>query len=88
MNSINLKSSTYINFNKSNNKKYPKFKVRDNVRISKYKNIFAKDLKKFLWLKKLKTLFHGHMLLVILTVKKLFDHFTKRNCKNTNKKGL
>ena len=43
MNSINLKSSTYMNFNKSNNKKYPKFKVRDNVRISKYKNIFAKD---------------------------------------------
>ena len=32
----------YIDFNKANNKKGPKFKIDDNVRISKYKNIFAK----------------------------------------------
>ena len=29
-------------FNKETNKKSPKFKVGDNVRISKYKNIFTK----------------------------------------------
>ena len=33
----------YIDFNKENNKECPKFKVDDHVRISKYKNIFAKD---------------------------------------------
>ena len=34
---------TYIDFyKKSNEKKDPKFKVGDNVRISKYKTIFAK----------------------------------------------
>ena len=33
----------YIDFNKENNQERPKFKVGDNVRISKYKNIFAKD---------------------------------------------
>ena len=33
----------YIDFNKENNKERPKFKVGNNVRISKYKNIFAKD---------------------------------------------
>ena len=34
-------SSTYINFNKENNREGPKFKVGD-VGISKHKNIFAK----------------------------------------------
>ena len=36
------KSSMYFDFNKENNKESPKFKIGDNVRISKYKNIFTK----------------------------------------------
>ena len=36
------KLSTYSDFNKRNNKDDPKFKVGDHVRITKYKNIFAK----------------------------------------------
>ena len=32
----------YIEYSEETNKKSPKFKVGDNVRISKYKNIFAK----------------------------------------------
>ena len=43
MKPANVKSSTYTDFNKENNKKSPKFKIGDNFRISKYKNIFAKD---------------------------------------------
>ena len=43
MNSVDVKSSTYINFNKKNKKKDPKFKVGDHVRISKYEEIFAKN---------------------------------------------
>ena len=39
---INIKDNTYINFEKEVNNKDPKFKVVDYVRISKYKNIFAK----------------------------------------------
>ena len=39
---VNVKSSTNIDFDKENNKESPKFKIGDNVRISKYKNIFAK----------------------------------------------
>ena len=42
MKPIDVKSSTYIDFDKKNNKKRPKLKVGDNVRISKYKNIFGK----------------------------------------------
>ena len=40
---IDVKDNTYINIDKEVNDKNPKFKVGDHVRISKYKNIFAKD---------------------------------------------
>ena len=43
MKPINVKDNTYINIGKEINDKDPKFKVGDHVRISKYKNIFAKD---------------------------------------------
>ena len=39
---VDVKDTTYIDFNKKLNDKDPKFKVGDHVRISKYKNIFAK----------------------------------------------
>ena len=42
MKSVDVKSSRYIDFNKENNKKAPKFEVGDHVRKSKYKNGFAK----------------------------------------------
>ena len=32
----------YVGYSEETNKKSPKFKVGDNARISKYKNIFAK----------------------------------------------
>ena len=39
---VDAKDNTYIDFKKEVNDKDPKFKVGDHVRISKYKNIFAK----------------------------------------------
>ena len=39
---IDVISDYYAEYNKDSNKKDPKFKVGDHVRISKYKNIFAK----------------------------------------------
>ena len=42
MKPIYVKDNTYINIDKEVNDKDPKFKVGDHVRISKYKNIFAK----------------------------------------------
>ena len=42
MRAVDVKSSTYIDFNKDNNKKDPNFKVSDHIRISKYNDIFAK----------------------------------------------
>ena len=37
---VDVKSSTYIDFNKENIKEDLKFKLSDHVRTSKYKNIF------------------------------------------------
>ena len=63
----------YSDFNRQNNTEGPKFKVGDNIRISRYRKkvIFQIGLKKYLLLKELKILYRGHMFLVILKVKKL-----------------
>ena len=42
MKPIDVKDNTYINIDKEVNDKDTKFKLGDHVRISKYKNIFAK----------------------------------------------
>ena len=42
MKPIDVTSDSYAEYNEDSNKKDPKFKVGDHVRISKYKNIFAK----------------------------------------------
>ena len=42
MKPVDVKDKTYIDFKKEVNDKDPKFKVSNRVRISKYKNIFAK----------------------------------------------
>ena len=82
MKPIKIKGNTYFDYIKEVNNKDPKFKVDEHVRISKYKTFLLKDIlqigrKKFLWLKKLKILFHGHILLMISVVKKLLEHFMK-----------
>ena len=93
MKHVDVKSSAYIESGKEINNKDPKFKIGDTVVISKYKNILPMftiqiGLKRFLWLKKLKTLFRRPMLLVILKVKKLLDRFMKTNCKKQIEKTL
>ena len=42
MKPIDVKDNTYINFKKESNDNNSKFKAGNHVRISKYKNIFAK----------------------------------------------
>ena len=93
MKPVDVKDNTYIEFKKEINNKNPKFKVGDHVRISKYKNIFAKGYmpnwsEEILLLRKLKILYHGHMLLRILMVKKLLVLFMKMNYKALSKMNL
>ena len=42
MKPMDVKSKSYAEYNVDSNDKNPKFKIGDHVRISKYKNIFAK----------------------------------------------
>ena len=74
MQPVDVKSSICIALAIENNDKNPKFKVDHHGRTSKYKTIIAKDYVSNysgkVWRKKLKILCRGHMLLVILTVKK------------------
>ena len=42
MKPINVKSNSYAEYNIDSKKKRPKFQVGNHVKISKYKNIFAK----------------------------------------------
>ena len=42
MKPVDIKDNTYIDFEKENNDKDPKFKIGDHVRFSRYKNIFTK----------------------------------------------
>ena len=42
MKPVDVKSDRYIDSSKEINGKNPKFKIGDNVRISKYKNVFSK----------------------------------------------
>ena len=86
MKPVDVKDNTCIDFGKESNNKDPKFKIRDYVRLSKYKNIFVKRYTlrqsgEVFIIRKLKILFHGHMLFVILMVKKLLERFMKKNSK-------
>ena len=42
MKPIDVKNTSFAEYNEESNEKDPKFKIGDHVRISKYKNIFAK----------------------------------------------
>ena len=42
MKPIDVKNDSFAEYNEESNEKDPKFKVNDHVRISNYKNIFAK----------------------------------------------
>ena len=42
MKAVDVMDDSYAEYNEDFNKKDPKFKVGDHIRISKYKNIFAK----------------------------------------------
>ena len=70
MKPIDVKSNSFAEYNVDSNEKDPKFKTGDHVRISKYKNIFAKGYtpnwsEDIFVINKVKKHFHGLMLLMI-----------------------
>ena len=89
MKPVDVKDNTYIDSmelhsEKEVNDKDPKFKVGDHVRISKYKNIFAKGYtpnwsEEVFVISKIKNTVPWTY--IILMEKKLLEFFTKKNCK-------
>ena len=87
MNPVDVKSSTYSDCSKKIiikilNTKLVILLEYQNLKIYLQKATLQIGLKRFLWSKKLKIMCRGHVLLVILTEKKLLERFTKTNCKS------
>ena len=61
-------------------------KICKNIKIFLHKVVLQIGLKKFLWLEKLKILFYGHMLLMLLIENKLLELFTKKLAKNKSER--
>ena len=82
MKSVDVKENTYIDFKKEINNRDPKFKVGDQyTRVYLLKDVCQIGQKKYLLLRELKILCHGHMLLMISMGKKLLVLFMKMNYK-------
>ena len=93
MKPVDVKSNTYIESSKEIINKHPKFKAGDTVRISKYKNIFAKGYtpnwsEEIFVIKKVKNAVPWINVIMILMEKKLLERFTKTNYKKQTKKSL
>ena len=84
---VDVKSSRRVDSRKENNKKNPKLKIGDIVRISKSKNIFAKGYTpnwagEAFVIVKVKNIVPW---LMIIMAKKLLELFAKNNCKKKKK---
>ena len=88
---VDANPSMYIDFNKENNKEGPRFKVGDNVRMSKYRNIFAKGYvpnwsEEMFVIKKVKNTVPWIYAINDLKGEKFFGTFYKKELQKTNLK--
>ena len=93
MKPVVAKLSTYIDSSKEICYEYPKFKAGDIVRISKYRNTFAKGYvpnwsEEFFVIKKVKNTVPWTYIISDLKGEKIVGIFYKKNCKKQIKKRL
>ena len=93
MKPVDVKNNIYIDFKKEVNDKDPKFKVSDYVRISKYRNIFAKGytpnwMEEVFVIKKVKSTVPRTYIINDLNGEELLEHFMKKNDKRLISKNL
>ena len=91
MKHVDVKDNTYIDFKKDVNDKDPKFKVDNYVRISKYKNIFAKGCmpnwsEEVFVTKKAKSTVPWTYVIIDLNGEKIIGTFYEKELQKTNKK--
>ena len=92
MKQVNITNDSFAEYNEDSNKRNPKLKVGDHVRISKYKNIFAKEYspnwsEKVFVINKIKNTVPWTYVMIQM-VKKLLEVFMRKNCKKLIKKNL
>ena len=93
MKPADVKDNTYIDFSKKINDKDPKFKVGGHVRISKYKNIFAKGWipnwsEEIFVIEKGKNTVPWTYVISDLNGENFLKRFRKKNCKKQINKHL
>ena len=91
MKPVDVKDNTYIDFEKEVNDKDPKFKIGDRVRISKYKNIFAKGYiqnwsEGVFVISKIKNTVPWTYAINDLNVEEIIGSFCEKELKKTNQK--
>ena len=89
---VDVKHNTYIEFGKEVNDRDPKFKVGDHVRISKYKNIFAKGYtpnwsEEVFVISKIKNTVPWTYIINDLNGEEITGRFYEKNCKKLIKKN-
>ena len=93
MKPIDVTDNFYAEYNEDFNKKDPKFKVVDHVRISKYKNIFAEGytpnwLEKNFVINKITNTVPWTYVISDLNGEEIIGSFYEKNCKRLFKKNL
>ena len=91
MKPIDVTSDSYVEYNENFNKKDPKFKIRDCLRISKYKNILAKGYapnwsEEFFVVSKIKNTVPWTYVINDLNGEKIIGSFYKKELQKTNQK--
>ena len=90
MKSVDVKSSTYIDFIKENNKIHPKFKLGDNARISKCTSLqkFQKSHEKVFVIKKIKSTVTRIYVISDLKGEGIVRIYYERELQKSNQKNL
>ena len=93
MKPIDVTGDSYVEYNDDFNKKGPKFKVNDHVRISKYKNIFAKGYlpnrsEEVFIINEIKNTVLRTCTISDLNGEKVIGTFMKKNCERLIKKNF
>ena len=91
MKPTDIKSDSFAEYNEESNEKDPKFKVNDHVRISKYKNSFAKGYapnwsEEIFVVKKIKNTVPWAYVISDLNGEEIIGSFYEKELQKTNQK--
>ena len=91
MKPVDVKSDSFAEYDEESNEKDPKFKVGDHVRISKYKNVFAKGYapnwsEEIFVVKKIKNTVPWTYVISDLNGEKILGSFSEKELQKTNQK--